>query len=140
MMNINYSLKRYVHFFWGFCDALYILIYAYKSIENYRIPFFTDASNMINLAINYGYSSAIYSFLSFILHLSLIFSAILLLRNTKVARAFCYVQIPFRVFFIVPSFSIIILGINFFDSYNITAIYSLVIFSEVLKFFSLFKR
>lgn len=138
-MNMNYSFKRYVYFFWGFFDALYICFYTYKSIEGNRIPFFSDASDMVSLATNYGYPAIIYSLLSFSLHLSIIFSAILLIRNAKKTRTLCYIQIPFRIFFIVPSFSIIILGISFFDSYNIIAIYFLVILSEALKVFSLLK-
>lgn len=138
-MNMNYSFKRYVYFFWGFFDALYICFYTYKSIEGSRVPFFSDASDMVSLATNYGYPAAIYSLLSFSLYLSIIFSALLLILNAKKARTLCYIQVPFRIFFIVPSFSIIILGISFFDSYNIIAIYFLVFLSEFLKVFSLLK-
>lgn len=136
-MNISHSFKKYTYFFWGFFDALYIFVYTYKSIEENRVPFFSDASNIISIASSYGYPAAIYSTLSFLLHFSIIFSAILLFCNAKSAKYFCYTQIPFRLFFIVPSLSIIIIGIGLFDSYNIYIIYLLVIISEFLKFFSL---
>lgn len=139
-MNMNYSFKRYVYFFWGFFDAFYICFYIYKNIEEKRVPFYSDISNMITIAGSYGYPAAIYSTLSLTLHLSIIFSAILLFRRAKSARYFCYAQIPFRLFFIVPSLSIIIIGISLFDSYNIYFIYALVLFSELLKFFSLRTR
>ncbi len=129
--------KKYVYLIWFLFDAIYIFWYISSSISNAKIPYLSDFNLMVENVQNHGgIAVGIIVLLSFLFQLSIVFScALLLVRNSKV-KLVCYIQIPFRLFFIVPSVSIILISVSYLESYNSFLVLLLVFISELIKVLS----
>ncbi|MEN5201596.1 hypothetical protein ABE525_20425 [Pseudomonas wadenswilerensis] len=71
--------------------------------------------------------------MSFTLHLSIIVSCLLLLAGRKSGVYLGWLQIPFRLMFMVPSISILLVWAKLSPAYSLWLMLVLVIASEVVK-------
>lgn len=101
-------LKRNrVLFFWAMFDLFYIVRFGWLNISQGRIPLVDDILSFSDIYPQQGvYSLILFSF-SLLLNISIIFSAVMFLKKWKYANWTVYVQTPFRLFFMIPSISIL---------------------------------
>lgn len=101
-------LKRNcVLYFWAMFDLFYIVRFGWLNISQGRIPLVDDILSFSNIYPQQGvYSLILFSF-SLLLNISIIFSAVMFLKKWKYANWIVYVQTPFRLFFMIPSISIL---------------------------------
>lgn len=102
------SLKRnHVLYFWAIFDIFYIARFVWLNISRGRIPLIDDILSFGELYPQQGeYSLVLFAF-SLLFNLSFIFSAVMLLKKWKYVHRIIYIQTPFRLFFMVPSISIL---------------------------------
>jgi len=136
---MNTFLKRnHVLYFWAVFDLFYIARFSWLNISQGRIPLVDDVVSFGDIYPQQGaYSLILFSF-SLLLNISIIFSAVMFLKQWKYAHWLVYFQSPLRIFFMVPSISIlpwvfkvmsIKVGMLFFLS---------VLISEVIKIGSIY--
>jgi len=88
-------------------DLFYIVRFGWLNISQGRIPLVDDILSFSDIYPQQGvYSLILFSF-SLLLNISIIFSAVMLLKKWKYANWIVYVQTPFRLFFMIPSISIL---------------------------------
>ena len=126
--------------FWGVLDLFFILIIFYRDIESGLIPYYSYIVNLIDTIDSYGSNFPIIFFLpAVILQLSIIFSAVLLLRNHRWARILCYSQTPFRLFLVVPSIPFVLELLSSITQNNFYITVTALLLIEVIKITSLYK-
>lgn len=119
--------------FWAMFDFFYIVRFMWLNISQGRIPLVDDLLSFAEIYPQQGiYSLIIFSF-SLLLNISIIFSAVLFLTKWKNTHWLVYVQTPLRLFFMIPSISILpwifkIMSIKFGLIF-----FSAVLISEVIK-------
>ncbi|ATR84552.1 hypothetical protein CS390_19465 [Pseudomonas sp. HLS-6] len=131
--------KSVVWFVWGGLDALYLAWYVMGSLRHEKIPYLTDLESTVALLGELGPAQVVMVVLSWVLQLSICVSCFLFLARRDAARWVGYSQLPLRLFFIVPSVSVLLVGVQFFPDYSPLLMVVLVIVSEVIKFWSLRK-
>lgn len=127
-------LKRNrVLYFWAMFDLFYIVRFCWLNISQGRIPLVDDILSFSNIYPLQGtYSLVLFSF-SLLLNISIIFSAVMFLKKWKYANWIVYVQTPFRLFFMIPSISILPWMFKTM-SIKVGAIFLAVVFlSEIIK-------
>lgn len=136
--DINKS--KLVLWLWGAFDALYVALYTISSVRAGRLPYFTDLMSTVdNLVSHGGIIIGVMIGFSWLLQISIIISAILLLLNSRKAKLLCYIQTPFRVVFMVPSVSIITYLLGVFDIDGLVIFAVLLLLSESIKIYSLWR-
>lgn len=132
--------RKTVFLFWGILDAVYVLWYAFESYQGGKVPYYTDLLSTIDiLSVHGGAVATVMTLMSWLLQVSIIASAVMLLTDNIKAKLLCYIQIPFRLISIVPSVSVILIAVSYFDGLSTTVILSLLVISEVLKGYTLWK-
>ena len=132
--------SKIVVIFWGLLDLLYVVWFILGSIDKGRIPYITDAILMVDVVKHVGgWLPSFAALMSFALQLSIIVTAFLLLVGSQRAKLICFIQLPFRLLFIVPSISVIPIVVGFVDDYSIPLIFILVVLSEMMKAYTLWK-
>jgi hypothetical protein len=101
-------LKRNrVLYFWAMFDLFYIVRFGWLNISQGRIPLVDDILSFSNVYPQQGaYSLVLFSF-SLLFNISIVFSAAMLLKKWKYVSWVIYFQTPFRLFFMIPSISIL---------------------------------
>lgn len=122
---------------WGALDVFYVLWYSMRSWKEGRIPYLTDLSRVMELGDQLGGSLLWIGLLSWVLQLSIVLSGVLLVCGYRPARYLGFIQIPFRVLFLYPSISLLLVVAGYLPSPLVVA---LVVGSEVLKAWSLWRR
>lgn len=131
---MRFILKyNHVLYFWAVFDLFYIARFIWLNITQGRIPLIDDLFFFSSIYPQQGaYSLVIFSF-SLLLNVSIIFSAVMLLKKWKYVSWIVYFQTPFRLFFIIPSISILP-WIFKTMSINVGVIFLVVVFlSEIIK-------
>lgn len=129
--------RKYVLYFWAIFDLFYLCRFVWLNISQGRIPLVDDILSFSEIyPLQGAYSFILFSF-SLLLNISIIFSAMFFLNKWKHANWLVYIQTPFRLFFMVPSVSILpwvfkIMSINFGVIF-----FAAVLISEVIKIGSL---
>lgn len=90
-------------------DAFYICFHVLRSMERGAIPFWTDFEDALSNMQIWGGGLELVVWLGLVLQLSLIATCALFFMRCRLAVYLAMVQIPFRIFFIVPSISTILL-------------------------------
>lgn len=134
-MKLNFSK---VCLFWGGMDAFYVIRFIWLNIEQGRIPFVDDIISFNQIYSEYagGFWVLLIFSLSMILNFSIVISAMLLITRWGNVRYFIFVQIPFRLFLVVPSISLIPWLLKQLHFNNIALIIILLVLSEIIKFIS----
>lgn len=98
---------NYILYFWAVFDFFYIVRFIWLNISQGRIPLIDDVFSFGDIYPQQeAYSLVFFSF-SLLLNISIIFSAVMLLKKWKYVSWIVYFQTPFRLFFMVPSISIL---------------------------------
>ena len=105
---MKFRLKQnHILYFWAAFDLFYIVRFFWLNISQGRIPLIDDVFSFSNIYPQQGaYSLVLFSF-SLLFNISIIFSAAMLLKNWKYVSWIVYFQTPFRLFFMIPSISIL---------------------------------
>lgn len=128
-------LKRNcVLYFWAMFDFFYIVRFVWLNISQGRIPLVDDVLSFGEIYPQQGtYSLVVFSF-SLLLNISIIFSAVLFLTKWRYAHWLVYVQTPLRLFFMIPSISILPWIFKIMSIKVGLIFFSAVLISEVIKF------
>lgn len=105
---MKFRLKQnHILYFWAAFDLFYIARFIWLNISQGRIPLIYDLLSFSNIYPQQGaYSLVLFSF-SLLFNISIIFSAAMLLKKWKYVSWIVYFQTPFRLFFMIPSISIL---------------------------------
>ena len=122
---------------WGGLDIFYVLWYSLSSWKEGRVPYLADLSNVIGLGDQLGSFLVGIALLSWGLQISIVLSGVLFVCGYRPARYLGFAQIPFRVIFLYPSVSLLLVVAGHLPSLLVVAF---VVGSEVLKAWSLWKR
>ena len=122
---------------WGGLDIFYVLWYSLSSWKEGRVPYLADLSNVIGLGDQLGSFLVGIAILSWGLQISIVLSGVLFVCGYRPARYLGFAQIPFRVLFLYPSVSLLLVVAGYLPSLLMVAF---VVGSEVLKAWSLWKR
>lgn len=123
---------------WGALDVFYVVWYSVMGWQAGRIPYVTDLSNTIALSPQLDGPNLAIAVMSWALQFSIILSGVLFLCRYRPARYLGFVQIPFRLLFVYPSVSLILVAGNYWSDHQI-ALAVLVLASEALKGWTLWK-
>ena len=126
--------------FWGAMDLFYIARFCYLSFSNGRIPFYSDIQSLSLLSAEHGLVSVLFLLLGLVLSISMFFSAYLFFRGSSLAPLLAYAQIPLRLILAVPSLSFVLWLSKVVGVTSAVLMFLLLLFSEILKFFSIFYR
>lgn len=126
-------------FVWGVFDLLYISWYSIESLVRGNIPYVTDISSIWRLLPDHGVAAYIFACGQWLLQISLIVSAVLLLKRSTRFMWLYYFQIPLRLVYYIPSISIVLIFIGFFGSLGIFVSLILLTVSEIVKVYTLRK-
>lgn len=136
----TFTMRKKMLVLWGAFDLIYVSWFIFESINKVRIPYVTDAISMVEVVGDVGgFFPAVVALVSLLFQLSIILTAFLLLSGNRRAKLVCFIQLPLRLLFIVPSISVILIAVNFADGYSIPLMLALVGLSEVIKSYTLWK-
>lgn len=74
-----------------------------------------------------------------LLQISIVISCLLFFFGRETVKWVVYVQTPMRLAFVVPSVSLLLVGAQFVPSYNLILMAVLVVISEALKVWSVWR-
>lgn len=132
--------KKFIYITWGVLDVIYISWYCIESFRLGKLPYLTDFSSTIDTVLSHGGTLAyLLSSLSWILQVSIIVSAILLILRHPIARILCILQIPLRLLILVPSISVLSIYVTLVDEHSTLIFILLLLLSEGIKFITLWK-
>lgn len=132
--------RKIIFLFWGVLDAIYVLNYAFESSQSGKVPYYTDLLSTIDvLTVHGGAVATVMTLVSWLFQVSIIISAVMLLKGNVKAKLLCYIQIPFRLISIVPSVSVILIAASYMDGLDTIVILFLLAISEALKGYTLWK-
>lgn len=123
---------------WGAMDALAIFWYCLNAIKKGNTPYVSDFISTQELLISYGPEAMYLVVLSWGFQLSLFASCALFLCRNRFARYIGYIQIPIRLFLLLPSISLISVLTSFIPVPTGMFIVLMVV-SEALKAWSLWR-
>jgi len=137
LKNANLSKRDLVFLFWGGMDAFYICLYVVRSASRGTVPFWTDFNEALVSMQNWGGGLEPLIWLGLILQLSLFATCVLFCLRCRVAVYLAIVQMPLRIFFIIPSISTILLWPMLVSSISNSVWLGLMLLSEGGKGWSL---
>jgi hypothetical protein len=98
-----------------------------------RVPYVSDFSHGIDFLTDHGVYAMVLAGMAWGLELSILLSCFLFLGQYRAARWLAWVQMPFRLLFVLPSVSIVFMGADVNGRYGIGFMLLLVVLSECLK-------
>jgi len=105
---MKFRLKQnHILYFWAVFDLFYIIRFIWLNISQGRIPLVDDILSFSDIYPQQGVYSLILFYFSLLLNISIIFSAVMFLKKWKYTNWIVYIQTPFRLFFMIPSISIL---------------------------------
>lgn len=129
----NFVKRNCVLYFWAMFDFFYIVRFVWLNISQGRIPLVDDVLSFGEIyPLQGAYSLAVFSF-SLLLNISIIFSGVLFLTKWRYAHWLIYVQTPLRLFFMIPSISILSWIFKVISIKVGLIFFSAVLISEVIK-------
>lgn len=124
---------------WGILDAIYISWYCINNLLSKKIPYISDAISTLEIIETQGGANLIITIISWALQTSIIASCLLLLFQAKIAKIICTIQTPLRIFFVIPSFSPLLVIAKFANNFEFT-LFIMLVLTEFLKIWSLWKK
>lgn len=105
---MKFKLKQnHMFYLWAAFDLLYIARFIWLNISQGRIPLIDDILSFSNVYPQQGAYSLVLFSLSLLLNISIVFSAVMLLKKWRHVSWIVYFQTPLRLFFMIPSVSIL---------------------------------
>jgi len=131
--------RKQVFWFWGAMDAIYLVRYIATSAREGRIPYFNDIENALWLLRDHSVVQ-IYTFgFVMVLQMSVVASCFLFFLNSEKTRWLVYLQTPLRLAFFIPSISLLLIAAQLVPSYNVVLMAVLVVASEMMKVWSVWR-
>ncbi|WXL25702.1 hypothetical protein WG219_20790 [Ectopseudomonas mendocina] len=93
---------------WGLFDAFYIAWMCITSWKTGRVPYISDAQSTLSLLEQQGGSTTAIVAASWLLQTSIVATCMMFLCRIRLVKFLAYAQIPLRLFFLVPSVSLIL--------------------------------
>jgi len=101
--------RRWVGFFWGSMDAFYVGFVVVAGLNRGVTPFFSDFDSALSNMERCGGGLEILVWIGLIAQLSIAVSSVLLCWGRRAGVYLAFAQLPFRLFFVIPSLSLILL-------------------------------
>lgn len=139
MISNNNRYKTTVWWVWGIFDAIYLGWYIFESIARGKIPYISDGISTFWLLSEQGVSQTVMAVLSWTFQMSIIFTCVLYFSRRDCVKWLSYLQTPLRLVFLVPSVSVLLVGVQFFPNYTPVLMVFLIFISELIKCWSLWK-
>lgn len=131
--------RNHVFWFWGAMDAIYIARYVIASAMEGRVPYFSDVKNALWLLREHSVVQ-VYAFVFvMLLQASIVASCVLFFRKSEKVNWVVYLQAPLRLAFFVPSVSLLLIGAQLVPDYNLVLMAVLVVASEMMKVWSVWR-
>ncbi|WP_256592070.1 hypothetical protein [Pseudomonas sp. CC120222-01a] len=102
-------MKRFVELFWGGMDAFYIFFVVLGSFNRGVTPFVSDFKSALESMEHWGGGLEFMVWMGLVAQVSIIASSLLLFLGRVSGVYLAAIQLPFRVFFVIPSFALILL-------------------------------
>ncbi|MGE8168772.1 hypothetical protein ACQKO7_11295 [Pseudomonas putida] len=118
---------------WGALDIIYVLILVAGSVSRGMVPFLSDFNAALENVRRWGGDFEFFVWVGGALQISVLATGILLCCGKKLGIYLALAQIPFRLFFLIPSVSVILL----LPTINPWLWAGLLIASELAKAYSL---
>lgn len=134
----NVSRRGIVFLVWGVMDAVSIAWYILSSWHGGRVPYISDVVSALMFLEDQGGIAFFIVVTSWLLHFSIILSCVLFLYEVRCARLLAYAQVPFRLFFLLPSIPVILISANLLPGLNYLWLV-LMFLSEMLKVWTLWR-
>lgn len=125
--------RRSVLYFWAMFDLFYICRFVWLNISVGRLPLVDDILSFSEIYPQQGVYSIVFFSFSLLFNLSIIFSFMMFLNGWKYARWLVYAQAPFRLFFMIPSISILLWVFKFMSIGFGVISFLIVLISEIIK-------
>lgn len=90
-------------------DGFYILHYLQGSLRRGDVPYLTDIGNITMLEYSHSEFAMVMGMMGLIAHFSVIVTCVLFAAGWRVGYYLAMVQIPFRVLFLIPSISTLLI-------------------------------
>jgi len=131
---------KWLYWFWGAMDLFYIFRFGYLNFAQGKVPFYSDIQSYVQLRVEHGLTSDVLFLLSIFLNVSIVISMVLFFIGSRKIPYLTYVQMPLRLLLAVPSLSVFLWLSKAAGATSIIWLVSLLLFSEVVKFFSILFR
>ena len=128
---------RRVLYFWGGLDVVFVAIYMHGRMRQDEIPYVSDVAGLIRVLHDFDWFVMMLGSLGVALHLSIVCSSVFLVLGWRVGIYLSLVQIPFRIFYMFPSLSFVLMMAAYTPGFAPWLFFSLVVVSEVVKAYSL---
>ena len=102
------------------------------------MPYLSDLSSSLALFEQQGGANLVAGPASWLLQVSIILSCLMFLLRARGVNYLAYAQIPFRLFFLIPSVSVLLLIAQLLPGFGLLLLV-LIIASEALKAWSLWR-
>lgn len=105
---MKFILKQnHILYFWAIFDLFYIVRFIWLNISQGRLPLIDDILSFSKIYPQQGAYSLVFFSFSLLLNISIVFSTVMFLKKWKYVSWIAYFQTPFRLFFMIPSISIL---------------------------------
>jgi hypothetical protein len=131
---------KWLYWFWGAMDLFYIFRFGYLNVSQGKVPFYSDIQSYVQLRAEHGVASDALLLLSVLLNVSIVVSMVLFFLGSRKIPYLIYGQLPVRILLAVPSLSIFLWLSKAAGATSVIGLISLLLFSEVVKFLSIFFR
>lgn len=131
--------RKHVFWFWGVMDALYVVRYVITSVMGGRIPYINDIESALGILSEHSVAQFYMFILVMFLQASIIVSAGLFFLQKKYVKWIVFLQVPLRLAFLIPSVSLLLIGARLAPDYNVVLMVALVVVSETVKVWSVWR-
>lgn len=102
-------MRNTAFLFWGGMDAAQILLYVIAALRSGRTPYLDDVRGSLAVLDSYGGSATLLLMPMWALQASLFASCALLLWRSRYGRYLAYLQVPLRLWLLLPSLPFVLL-------------------------------
>lgn len=131
---------RWLYLFWGGMDLFYVGRFCYLNFSQGKVPIYSDIQSFILLSSEHGSVSVLLFSLSIFLNVSIIVSMFMFFLGSRRVPFLIYIQAPLRLLLAVPSLSFFIWLSKVGGVTTSALLFGLLLFSEVIKLFSVLFR
>ncbi|MFJ4372873.1 hypothetical protein ACIP1T_09660 [Pseudomonas japonica] len=114
-------------------------IYVQGRLRRDEIPYVTDVLNSVQVIKDFDGFVVVLAVLGALLHISIVVSSILLIFGRRMGVYLGLLQIPFRLFYMLPSLSLLLMVAAYVPTPASWFLVACVVFSESAKTYSLWR-
>lgn len=139
MRKVSTDGARKIFLFWGGLDLILVVFYIQGSFRQDKVPYVTDVLSIVRLLKDFDFFVMALILIGCLLHFSIILSSAAFLLKYRVAAYVGLLQMPFRLFYMLPSLSLFLMVAAYVPGLSVWTVVPFVVFSEVIKAYSLFR-